>query len=102
MQIQITAMAWFKRENFDRLLAMFEDGHKLHRTYDKWLQAAETGRKTFEVKGGRVICVDIDPDDFPKWCNTKGMNLDANARMRYASEIGSKVLVSVQPPDVAQ
>jgi hypothetical protein len=51
--ISATGMAWFRdAASFDRLRAMFEDGHKLHRTYDEWLRAAETGRKTFEAKGG--------------------------------------------------
>ena len=101
-QVQAVGMAWFKREHFVRLRAMFQDGHKLHRTYDEWLRAAEAGRKAQEVKGLRVVCVDIDPDDFPKWCAAKGMNLDADARMRYASEIAYKVLTGAQPPGTLQ
>lgn len=101
-QVQVVGMAWFKPENFTRLRAMFKDGHKLHRTYDEWLRAAEAGRKAQEVKGLRVVCVDIDPDDFPNWCAAKGMDLDANARMRYASEIAYKVLTGVQPPSAVQ
>ena len=101
-QVQIVGMAWFKPENFVRLRAMFEDGDKLHRTYDEWLRAAETGRKAQEVKGLRVVCVDIDPNDFPKWCKAKGMNLNANARMQYASLIAHKTLLSVQGPVTKQ
>lgn len=101
-QVQIVGMAWFKPENFVRLRAMFEDGDKLHRTYDEWLRAAETGRKAQEVKGLRVICVDIDPDDFPKWCIAQGVNLNANARMQYASLIAYKTLLSVQAPPTKQ
>ncbi len=100
--IQATGMVWFKRENFDRLRAMFEDGHKLHRTYDEWLAAAEAGRKAFEAKGGRVVCVDIDPHDFPVWCKAKGKNLDANGRNAYAAWIAYKVLTGVEPPGGVQ
>ena len=101
-QVQAVGMAWFKPEHFERLRAMFKDGDKLHRTYDEWLRAAEAGRKAHEVKGLRVVCVDIDPHDFPQWCIAQGMQLDANARMRYASEIAYKVLMGVQPPDAVQ
>lgn len=100
--VQAVGMAWYKREHFDRLRAMFKDGHKLHRTYDEWLRAAETGRKASEVKGVRVVCVDIDPDDFPKWCKAQGMDLDASARMRYANEIAYKVLTGAGAPGGVQ
>lgn len=101
-QVHVVGMAWFKPENFARLRAMFKDGHKLHRTYDEWLRAAETGRKAQEVKGLRVVCVDIDPDDFPQWCKAQGMDLDANARMQYASLIAYKTLISAQAPQTRQ
>lgn len=95
--VQATGMVWFKRENYVRLRAMFEDGHKLHRTYDEWLAAAEAGRKAFEAKGGRVVCVDLDPHDFPKWCKAKGLKLDANGRSAYASFIAYKTITGVEP-----
>lgn len=102
MQVQAVGMAWFKPENFLRLRAMFEDGHKLHRTYDEWFRAAEAGRKAQEVKGIRVVCVDIDPDEFPKWCVAQGMKVDADARMRFASLIAYKVLTGAEPPAALQ
>ena len=100
--IQATGMVWFKRENFERLIALFKDGHKLHRTYDEWFNAAEVGRKAFEAKGGRVVCVDIDPHDFPVWCKAKGHDLDANGRQAYAAFIAYKTLTGVEPPDSVQ
>ena len=102
MQIQAIGFPWYKRENFARLRALFEDGHKLHRTYDEWFAAAEGACKAQEIKGVRVVRADIDPDDFPKWAEAQGMKLDANARSRYASFIAYKTLTSVQPPDAVQ
>ncbi len=84
-QVQIIGMAWYKPQNFIRLRAMFEDGHKLHVTYDEWFVAAEKGRKTFEAEGRRVVCVDIDPDKFPEWCRTQGLKVNADARQKFAS-----------------
>lgn len=91
MQVQIIGMSWYKAENFDRLRAMFEDGEKLHRTYKEWLVAAETGRRSFEAKGIRVFCVDIDPDEFPKWCKANGLKLNAEARNKYGSHIAVQI-----------
>ncbi len=92
--ISAIGMPWFRRETFDMLRAMFEDGHKLHRTYDEWLRAAEVGRKAQEVKGLRVMCVDLDPNDFPEWCKAQGLHLNAEARMRYASWRAYQVISS--------
>jgi hypothetical protein len=89
-------MAWYKAENFNRLRAMFEDGNKLHRTYKEWLVAAETGRNRFESQGVRVICVDIDPDQFPEWCKANRMKLNAEARNKYSSLIAYKVATGPQ------
>jgi hypothetical protein len=46
MQVQIIGMSWYRPETFARLRAMFEDGNKLHRTYEEWLTdaAASAGR----------------------------------------------------------
>lgn len=98
--IRATGMAWFKRENFDLLRTMFKDGHKLHRTYDEWLVAAETGRKKLEVEGTRIVRVNIDPDKFPVWCEAQGMELNAAARTRYAGLVAYQVLTGLRAPDV--
>lgn len=92
MQVSIAGMAWYRPETFDRLRGMFEDGYKLHRTYPEWLAAADAGRKRIEAGGVRVVCVDIDPDEFPRWCKAKGLQLNAEARNQYASAIAYKVV----------
>lgn len=92
MQVQAVGMAWYKPENFIRLRAMFEDGHKLHPTYGEWFAAAEFGKKRLEADGARVFCVDIDPDNFPEWCASKGLKLDAHARNTYASSIAYQMI----------
>lgn len=85
MQVQALGMVWYRPETFAELKAMFEDGHKLHASYEEWLSAAENGRKQMEARGAHVVCVDIDPKTFPVWCKERGLKLDANARNEYAS-----------------
>jgi hypothetical protein len=90
--ISAVGMAWYKPENFLRLRAMFEDGHKLHRTYREWLAAAEANEKALKIKGLRVLRVDIDPDQFPEWCKAEGLKLNADARNRYASMVAHRII----------
>ncbi len=85
METTVVGLAWYKRENYARLLDIFEDRDKLHDTYDEWLASAEQLRKTFEEQAVKTIKVDIDPDTFPKWCKSKGLRIDATARADYAS-----------------
>lgn len=92
MQIQTVGIPWYKPEHFVRLRAMFEDGHKLHPSYNEWLVAAEQTRKGLEAKGLKVVCVNIDPDEFPKWCHSEGMKIDADARNRYASWVAYQII----------
>lgn len=92
MQVQAIGMPWYTRDNWPRLMAMFEDRHKLHRTYDEWLRAAEAGCKAQEVKGVRVVRANIDPDDFAQWCKAKGLKLDANGRMAFANEAAYRAI----------
>ncbi|CAA2108232.1 hypothetical protein [Variovorax paradoxus] len=91
MQVQIVGFPWFTRETFPVLRAMCEDGNKLHRTYDEWLRAAETGSKSFEAKGCKVFRVNLDPEQFPKWCKAQGLKLDSNGRSRYASFVAAQL-----------
>lgn len=81
----VVGMVWYQRENFAHLRTMFEDGNNLPENYDKWLAAAERGRQSQEAQGHRVICVNIDPDDFSAWCRMHGLKLDAKARVKYAN-----------------
>ncbi|MCE1274144.1 MAG: hypothetical protein LWW75_06425 [Chlorobiales bacterium] len=89
--LQVVGIAWYRQETYGRLRAMFEDGDKLPKTYESWLTAANQLRIATEAKGMRVICVDIDPDEFPKWCIANGMSLNAAARMQFSNLMAYRV-----------
>lgn len=81
-------MGWYRNEEeFNRLIAIYEDADQLHRTYAEWLAAAETGIKTLERgnPGVRIVKVIIDPDEFPKWCAANGHKLNSKARIAYGN-----------------
>lgn len=96
MQVQVIGIAWYRPETFDRLRSIFEDGDKLPRTYEEWFAAAEKGRKSLEAGGAKVICVDIDPDKFPKWCMANGMNINSQARIRFCNLMAHEIATARQ------
>lgn len=83
---EILAMTWYRREDWEELLSVFEDAHLLPPTYDHWLERAEAGRKQYESSGALVEKVYIEPGSFPAWCRKRNLKADAEARTRYANE----------------
>jgi len=85
MPINVAGFAWYRPENYLRLLEIFEDAEKLPRTFEDWLAKAEAGCKNFEDRGIWVIRVNIDPDEFLTWCGANNLKIDAKARMKFAN-----------------
>lgn len=87
MNINVVGMAWYRAEDYDAILGIMSDRNKLHATYHEWRMDAETGEKKLRREGKTVVRAYIDPKTFPDWCRTEGLNIDAKARMQYASRI---------------
>ena len=94
---QATGIVWFQPENYGRMAAMFEDHFGIDSTYEEWLYAAESRRQSLERSGVKVLCVELDPDEFPVWCKAMGMRLDSESRRAYTTYIAFKLLNSVEP-----
>jgi hypothetical protein len=86
MQVSVTGIGWYRREDYDRLKAMFVDGHKLPATYDSWFKSAQGIHDKLTSEGHVVVKVEIDPDRFPEWCRARGLEMDAKARAAYGNE----------------
>lgn len=84
-KIHLIGMPWYKAENFDHLIAMFEDGSKIRLSYQEWLKAAELGLERHQREGKKVLKVDIDPVEFPLWCASRKMGMNAHARIAYTN-----------------
>jgi len=86
-------VAWYYESDYVRLLEMFEDGDKLHRTYDGWLQAASNGLEHLTSTGMIVERVYLIPDEFAAWCAANNKRLDSKARTSFVNEkLGKKLL----------
>ena len=85
MKVSATGFAWYRREDYEKILLIFEDANKFPRTYDEWLISAEKGLERLKSQGVFAVKVIIDPDQFPGWCAVNGHNIDAKARIRFAN-----------------
>jgi hypothetical protein len=84
-QVRLSGIAWFRRDSFDEMRAMFEDGGGLPATYNAWLSGADSKVRQLEMRGIRVVKAVIEPDSFPEWCEARGMKIDSRARTHFAN-----------------
>jgi hypothetical protein len=94
--IGATGMAWYRKEDYPALLKIFTDRHLLPKTFEEWEKKAETGHKKLLTDGFIVIKSYIDPKTFPAWCAAQSLNVNADARMKFASMEAARALARIQ------
>jgi hypothetical protein len=85
MQIQATGIAWYRREDYPRILAMMTDASVLPQTWEQWRTKANRTEREMQ-KRGSVVRAFIDPGQFVEWCAAHGLEPNAKARMQFANE----------------
>lgn len=91
----VVGIAWYRREQWPRLLEISEDREKLEESYDEWLASAVKGLGTFGSQGLKAVRVDIDTEELLAWCASRNLPVDGKARAEYTTE---KVQKLYQPP----
>ncbi|MBK3745838.1 hypothetical protein G3A39_42535 [Paraburkholderia aspalathi] len=90
MKVQIFGIGWYEKDDYAAILKIMSDKHVLPATYRDWKQKAERLEAETKAKGVTVVRAIIDPKAFPAWCTIRGMKIDAEARMLFASEYAYK------------
>jgi hypothetical protein len=90
--IDALGIAWYKLEDYDAILRIMADSDKLPDTFSEWRMKAEQREKLERRNGKVVVRVLIDPETFPDWCRSRSLNVDAKARMLYASLIAKRTI----------
>jgi hypothetical protein len=88
--VRAIGIAWYRREDYDRLMSMFPDREKLAGTFDDWLHNAERTYNRLLLEGFVIEKALLDPETFPNWCRANGMKMDAEGRLLYAREYAAK------------
>lgn len=85
--IRAYGIAWYQREHYSAIRRIMTDRHKLPRTFDEWRKKAERTEQDLTRDGHIVVRAHIDPETFPDWCRSRGLNIDAQSRMEYANAV---------------
>jgi len=82
----VVGFAWYRPAQWQRVRDISSDADALEDTYEEWLRLAK--QKLTELKAGglRVEKVDLDSEQLILWCNERGLEINAQARSRYAAE----------------
>ena len=76
---------WIREDDYPALLRIFDDGHKLPRTWKEWLKMAEEMERGLKAYGHPVMRVPIDPNTFPDWCAANGTKPGNEGRKRFVA-----------------
>ncbi|OFZ85785.1 MAG: hypothetical protein A2V78_02470 [Betaproteobacteria bacterium RBG_16_64_18] len=82
MKMQGVGVAWFKREDWPRWLAMDAN---FQPDYQHWLRRMEAVFTRYQAAGVPVVKVTLDPDEFIAWSRATGAGVGTDARAGYAA-----------------
>ncbi len=80
-----TGIAWYRADQWPRLLQVSTDRSELADTYEGWLSTAEKALSEMESAGIRVHRVDVDVEELLAWCSAKGRPVDGPARAEFVA-----------------
>jgi hypothetical protein len=83
-------VAWFDREQWQRLTEVVPVRSELDDTYEQWERSAKGTMKHFKRSGQAVEKVPIRIEELLAWCALRGVAPDGKARSQFASEILQK------------
>jgi hypothetical protein len=91
-------VAWFKRQNYEKVRRAFLDGQEYSPLYDDWLAKAHAFREQIEMDGREAILVEIEPVEFVRWCVANHLRTDARGRDCYVKLITYRIAMGKQAP----
>lgn len=79
-------VAWYRRDQWQKLLSASVDNEDLEETYDEWEKQAEAKICDLRLRGQVIKKVDVDIDALLKWCQEKRIPLNSSARAKFVAE----------------
>jgi hypothetical protein len=83
-------LLWIRKEHYDAMLEIFDDGEDWPPTYEEWLESSEDIEQQARAVGALTRRVYIDPQTFPDMCRRAGVQPDANGRLKIMLAINAQ------------
>lgn len=76
-------LAWYRPEQWDRLLAVSEDRADLERTHKEWLIGILDLCRQLEQEGVAFERVDVEVEELAAWCRARKAPINSDSRSEY-------------------
>ena len=83
-------IAWFRPDQWSRLLEVSEDRENLEGTFAEWEQQAEEKLRALRAEGLEIEKVIVDVEELLAWCKSQNLSVDGVARSKYVAELVRK------------
>jgi hypothetical protein len=80
-------IAWFRPEQWSRLLEISEDREDLEETFAEWEVLAEEKLRDLRAQGVNAQKITIDLEKLLAWCKSRGLSVNASARSQYVADL---------------
>jgi hypothetical protein len=91
-------LAWYSREDWERLREIADDRDKLDDTHEDWERQALKMIQDLEAVGRRVQKVPINIEALIAWCRERKCRIDMAARSEYVSHLLSQGKKDAEAP----
>jgi hypothetical protein len=91
-------LAWYSREDWERLHEIADDRDKLDDTYEDWERQALKMIQDLEAVGQQIRKVPIDIEALIAWCRERKCRIDMAARSEYVSYLLSQGKKDAEAP----
>jgi hypothetical protein len=85
-QPSVVGIAWYRREQWNRLREISSDRDELEETYDEWVGNAVKALENLRAAGMDPVKVDVDSEDLLEWCRGKERPVNGQSRSSFVAE----------------
>lgn len=79
-------VAWYRPEQWARLLEVSSDRADLEDTHEEWVSGAKQTLRNLLLEGINAVRVDVDVEELVEWSKQRGLNIDGSARAAYVAD----------------
>lgn len=79
-------IAWYRRDQWQKLLAASVDNEDLEDTFEDWEAGAAKKYQELRLAGKKVEKIEVDIDQLLSWCQQNKLPLTASSRARFVAE----------------
>ena len=81
----VAGVAWYRPEQWTRLVEICSDADALDDSYEDWLAKASARFEQLTAAGWTLKRVEVDVEQLLTWCVMRGRPVDGQARSAYAA-----------------